>query len=93
MIEPWHRTPQCPACGCPSVPSERAMRGDERPPGKMGCLGCGITWDGTPEQIAQAWRAERAWDREQERQKRDGEKQRKAEQERQKWNRAMKGEW
>jgi hypothetical protein len=38
------------------------MRGAERPAGQLGCLGCGITWKGTPEQLAQARRAGRAWE-------------------------------
>lgn len=94
MSVPRHQDlPECPECGCPSVPSEKAMRGDERPAGKLGCLGCGITWAGTAEQLAKAGRAEAAWERHQEKEEKTAAAERKSELDRRKWERLVRGGW
>ena len=53
----------CPACGGPSVPSEKQMHQGDRPAGQLSCLSCGVTWQGTQEERARARRADRMWER------------------------------
>lgn len=94
MRLPTHlQCPKCPECGGPSVPSERAMRGEERPEGRLGCLACGVTWIGTPAQLAKAWDAERAWDRKQDREEAGAKWREKVARDQAKLERLKRGAW
>jgi hypothetical protein len=85
--------PKCPKCGGPSVPSERALRGDERPRGQLGCMACGDTWVGTPRQLEKAWAAEKAWERHEDREAAGAKHRAKVAVDQAKLARAMEGKW
>ena len=63
--KPWHETPACPveSCRCPSAPIREAHNGHGGPEGSsLFCVGCGDGWVGTAEEVAQAERAQAAWE-------------------------------
>ena len=66
--KPWHDTPTCPleraeeTCGGPLTAADPGLAD-----GWLICCGCGRKSAATPEQVAQARRADVAWEREQSR--------------------------
>jgi hypothetical protein len=65
---PWHDTPTCPLersgspCGGPLTAADELLG-----PGELWCCACGCKSAATPEQVAQAKRADAAWEVEQDR--------------------------
>lgn len=64
MTKPWHDCPPCPKCGLHGV--TKHLYFGRMAPSQLACAGCGVIWDCTPEERAQAERADAAWEREQE---------------------------
>jgi hypothetical protein len=63
----WLDTPQCPRPGCRGPGVTYCMHtGPIAAPG-LRCAACGQQWDATPDERAQAERADAAWEAEQRR--------------------------
>jgi hypothetical protein len=62
-MKPWHDCPKCPhGCGSIGVPIRAANWNHRANPGeRIVCPNCGRGWVGTPEEVAQAERAQLAW--------------------------------
>jgi hypothetical protein len=65
-IKLWHDCPACPNCsaavGCPAAREERG-RWYGPADSNLFCPACGTAWLGSPVEMAQALRAQDAWDR------------------------------
>ncbi len=90
-MKPWHDCPKCPHCGCSVGIPKRAWDWNHRadPGDDLACPACGGGWVGTPEDVAQAERAQTAWEAEK---MRDAARAKAAE-DRARYERAMRGEW
>ncbi len=60
-IQPWMDRPTCPYCGSATGVGASVYGNDT--PGTLKCLACGEYFQGTPEQLEQARKADAAWDR------------------------------
>ena len=59
-IKAYLDCPTCPLCASRTgIPGRLYDLGDKQ----LVCAACGQSWDGTPEQVAQAERAQAAWER------------------------------
>lgn len=82
-----HDYPVCPTCKTKTgVP-------EDYNPDELFCPACGHSWAGNPEDIAQAKRAEAAYERRVEREEREAEKQRKADELRRRYEANLRGGW
>lgn len=63
-FQPYHRCPKCPKCGGPGVTVPYAPRPEcYSAPTNLVCCACGDGWIGTPKEVAQARRADAAYDK------------------------------
>ncbi len=60
-LKPWQDAPTCPYCGsaCGLGASQYGITTE----GMIICASCGRHWQGTPEQVEQARKADEAWER------------------------------
>ena len=64
-MNPWHDCPPCPnGCGHVGVPIRAGGWNHRADPDKhnLVCPACGAGWEGTPEEVEQAERAQLAWE-------------------------------
>lgn len=64
-MRPEHDCPKCSYCGGPGVPPRAWTwnhRADKHKGHNLACPACGSGWVGTPEEVAQAERAQLAWE-------------------------------
>jgi hypothetical protein len=66
-MKPWHDCPKCPHCGGTVAMPIRAARDGwnhraDVEKDNLACPACGSGWVGTPEEVAQAERAQLAWE-------------------------------
>lgn len=66
-VKPWHDCPPCPDCGlnC-SVPARVDRHHSGPAESTLKCPACGLGWVGSAEDVAQAERAQAAWEQQQE---------------------------
>lgn len=66
-MKPEHNCPRCPHCGDRTGVPQRAWDWNHRAKPSEGhnlaCPACGGGWVGTPEEVEQAERAQRAWEK------------------------------